>query len=66
MGCAPLGSGGLDSDVYSLRSNSTRVESQAIVFAVTAWTHDRKCVDYYMTWRGKTVRTPLPLVASWY
>ncbi|RXW24537.1 hypothetical protein EST38_g1317 [Candolleomyces aberdarensis] len=52
--------GGLDNDVYSLRSNSSRVESQAIVFAVTAWNHDRKCVDYYMTWRGKSKHFELP------
>lgn len=26
-----------------------------IVFAVTVWESGLKCVDYYMTWRGKTV-----------
>ena len=27
-----------------------------IVFAVTVWQAGNKCVDYYMTWRGNTVR----------
>jgi hypothetical protein len=26
-----------------------------VVFAVTVWEGGSKCVDYYMTWRGKTV-----------
>ena len=36
-----------------------------VVFAVTVWEAGLKCVDYYMTWRGKTVSkysslTPYP------
>ncbi|TFK24295.1 hypothetical protein FA15DRAFT_422148 [Coprinopsis marcescibilis] len=40
--------GGYDSNKSSMS------ESKAIVFAVTVWERGRKCVDYYMTWRGKT------------
>ena len=34
-----------------------------VVFAVTVWEAGLKCVDYYMTWRGKTVSTILFLDA---
>ncbi|EAU92408.1 hypothetical protein CC1G_00627 [Coprinopsis cinerea okayama7 len=43
-----------DSDAAGLRgAPTTEDDSRAIVFAVTAWDRNRKCVDYYMTWRRK-------------
>lgn len=33
-----------------------------IVFAVTVWEAGSKCVDYYMTWRAKTVSNILFLI----
>ncbi|KAF8913157.1 hypothetical protein CPB84DRAFT_520360 [Gymnopilus junonius] len=33
--------------------NSNEIMPSPIVFAVTAWDGGHKCIDYYMTWRGK-------------
>lgn len=38
--------------------------SAPLVFALTAWDAGRKVVDYYMTWRGKTVRDSLLLLSG--
>ncbi|KAL0951984.1 hypothetical protein HGRIS_008637 [Hohenbuehelia grisea] len=38
------------------KSSTALVPQQPVVFAFTASDGARKVVDYYMTWRGKTVR----------
>lgn len=43
------------SEIFDEKEGKHLSSSSPVVFAVTAWDAGRKVVDYYMTWRGKTV-----------